>query len=261
MGEVKRISVALKVDTGDETYWSLIEPLQTNRQLSTFIITCLKAYVEDGDIHDAIDAYSRKGSGVDKIREHIENLMKLQAKANRTAEDINSSLGGDTEELEIENVFDDEDEDENEENNVTEKTHITYNENNSNIKGNVVAALPSSGEALNKIIKRLDKLEDTVGNLYNKVGSNSEHISKIENGVANKEKQEVRIKVDKKVKPVKEEVVNKKQKENTDKQEVKKEKEEIKFIKLDDISDKEAEKTENVDFSDLLGDFMSSVSN
>ena len=109
MGDVKRISISLKVDTCDETYWSLIEPLQRNRQLSTFIITCLKAYVEDGDIHDAIDAFNRKGSGVEKIREHIDDLIKLQAKANRTAEDISTSLGGDTEELEIDNVFDGDD--------------------------------------------------------------------------------------------------------------------------------------------------------
>ena len=106
MGKVIRISISLKVNTGDETYWSLIEPLQKNRQLSTFIVTCLKAYVEDSDIHDAIDMYNRKGSGVDRIREHIENLMKLQAKANRTAQDINNSLGGDSEEFEIENVLD-----------------------------------------------------------------------------------------------------------------------------------------------------------
>ena len=197
MGEVIRISISLKVDTGDETYWTLIEPLQKNRQLSTFIITCLKAYVEDSDIHDAIDMYSKKGSGVDRIREHIENLMKLQAKANRTAQDINNSLGGDSKEFEIENVLDDmgEEETDNSDNSV-EVQSARADLHTSQIVGKPqksqagvkvannaeVVALPASVEpaALNKIIKRLDSLEQTVGSLSSRVGANSAQISKIE---------------------------------------------------------------------------------
>lgn len=197
MGEVIRISISLKVDTGDETYWTLIEPLQKNRQLSTFIITCLKAYVEDSDIHDAIDKYSKNSSGVDRIREHIENLMKLQAKANRTAQDINNSLGGDSEEFEIENVLDDmgEEETDNSDNSV-EVQSARADLHTSQIVGKPqksqagvkvannaeVVALPASVEpaALNKIIKRLDSLEQTVGSLSSRVGANSAQISKIE---------------------------------------------------------------------------------
>ena len=207
MGKVIRVSVSLKVNTGDETYWSLIEPLQKNRQLSTFIITCLKAYVEDSDIHDAIDMYNRKGSGVDRIREHIENLMKLQAKANRTAQDINNSLGGDSEEFEIENVLDNVDDDttddevysddvdeEFEQGDVQsdgsasyEKSVASEQKGRSGVKiskksdaAGVKGALPASVEhnAINKIIKRLDSLEQTVGSLSSRVGANSAQLNK-----------------------------------------------------------------------------------
>ena len=296
MGEVKRISISLKVDTGDETYWSLIEPLQNNRQLSTFIITCLKAYVEDSDIHDAIDAFNRKGSGVDKIREHIENLMKLQAKANRTAEDINSSLGGDTEELEIENVLDEEFDEPEEQEDYSEtvepgtkspvaKTSESYgNSGNSGNSGNRgasaksnktgVAALPESVEpgALNKIIKRLDSLEQTVGNLSSRVGSNAEHISKIEGakksnvtdsetragaGVYGKQKTVEHTK--RAVESVKKAAT--KEPEKVVKIEEVKKASAVSEVKFDDIPepDSKSESDAGMDFSDLLTGFMDSV--
>ena len=290
MGEVKRISISLKVDTGDETYWSLIEPLQNNRQLSTFIITCLKAYVEDSDIHDAIDAFNRKGSGVDKIREHIENLMKLQAKANRTAEDINSSLGGDTEELEIENMLDEEFDEPEEQEDYSEtvepgtkspvaKTSESYGNSgnrSTSAKSNRVgvAALPESVEpgALNKIIKRLDSLEQTVGNLSSRVGSNAEHISKIEGakksnvtdsetragaGVYGKQKTVEPTK--RAVEPVKKAAT--KEHEKVVKIEEVKKASAVSEVKFDDIPepDSKSESDAGMDFSDLLTGFMDSV--
>lgn len=290
MGEVKRISISLKVDTGDETYWSLIEPLQNNRQLSTFIITCLKAYVEDSDIHDAIDAFNRKGSGVDKIREHIENLMKLQAKANRTAEDINSSLGGDTEELEIENVLDEEFDEPEEQEDYSEtvepgtkspvaKTSESYGNSgnrSASAKSNRVGvvALPESVEpgALNKIIKRLDSLEQTVGNLSSRVGSNAEHISKIE-GVKKSnvtdsetradagvyEKQKTVEPTKRAVEPVKKAAT--KEHEKVVKIEEVKKASAVSEVKFDDIPepDSKSESDAGMDFSDLLTGFMDSV--
>lgn len=240
MGEVKRISISLKVNTGDETYWGLIEPLQTNRQLSTFIITCLKAYVEDGDIHDAIDAFNRKGTGVDKLREHIDNLIKLQAKANRTAEDISTSLSGNAEELEIDNVFDDEI-DEPDDDEIEQSSPVVERRGQVATRGRQTPtpvrnnpALPEGSGALEKIIKRLDKLEGTVSSLSSKVGSNSEHITQIESSRGKAE-----TVIADKVEPV------------------------AKEVKLDEVSDKPdvASKSEdNLDFSQLIGDFMSSVS-
>lgn len=276
MGEVKRISISLKVDTGDETYWSLIEPLQNNRQLSTFIITCLKAYVEDSDIHDAIDMYNRKGSGVDKIREHIENLMKLQAKANRTAEDINSSLGGDTEELEIENMFDDEvDEPENdEEDNMSTQAEQTSRTSVKSVKtaaANSAAALPESIDtgALNKIIKRLDSLEQTVGSLSSRVGVNAEHISKIE---GYKKESEPAVKVAKgktKTEQAKTSATSATKAPANGSSVAKvpvtdvKKPEPIKEVRFDDIPEttgvKEQTNDGGMDFSDLLTGFMDSV--
>lgn len=260
MGEVKRISISLKVDTGDETYWSLIEPLQNNRQLSTFIITCLKAYVEDSDIHDAIDTYNRKGSGVDKIREHIENLMKLQAKANRTAEDINSSLGGDTEELEIENMLDeiDEPEEEQEEAEVempVAKSQSTKTQTAKNkVQTVTAAALPESVDtgALNKIIKRLDSLEQTVGNLSSKVGANSEHISKIEG--SKKISETVASTTKTKAETV--QTQHKKEEPKSKVEEVKKT-QPVKEVKFEDIPESTGDG--GMDFSDLLTGFMDSV--
>ena len=260
MGEFKRISISLKVDTGDETYWSLIEPLQNNRQLSTFIITCLKAYVEDSDIHDAIDTYNRKGSGVDKIREHIENLMKLQAKANRTAEDINSSLGGDTEELEIENMLDeiDEPEEEQEEAEVgmpVAKSQSTKTQTAKNkVQTVTAAALPESVDtgALNRIIKRLDSLEQTVGNLSSKVGANSEHISKIEG--SKKISETVTDTTKTKTETVQ---IQRKKEESKSKVEEVKKTQPVKEVKFEDIPESTGDG--GMDFSDLLTGFMDSV--
>lgn len=256
MGEVKRISISLKVDTGDETYWSLIEPLQNNRQLSTFIITCLKAYVEDSDIHDAIDMYNRKGSGVDKIREHIENLMKLQAKANRTAEDINSSLGGDTEELEIENMLDEIDEPEEEQEEAEVEMPVAKSQSTKTQKVQTVtaAALPESVDtgALNRIIKRLDSLEQTVGNLSSKVGANSEHISKIEG--SKKISEPVTNTTKTKTETV--QIQSKKEEPKSKVEEVKKT-QPIKEVKFEDIPESKGD--ESMDFSDLLTGFMDSV--
>lgn len=260
MGEVKRISISLKVDTGDETYWSLIEPLQNNRQLSTFIITCLKAYVEDSDIHDAIDTYNRKGSGVDKIREHIENLMKLQAKANRTAEDINSSLGGDTEELEIENMLDEIDEPEEEQEEAAVEMPVTKSQSTktqtakNKVQTVTAAALPESVDtgALNKIIKRLDSLEQTVGNLSSKVGANSEHISKIEG--SKKISEPVTDTTKTKTETV--QIQRKKEEPKSKVEEVKKT-QPVKEVKFEDIPESKGD--EGMDFSDLLTGFMDSV--
>lgn len=256
MGEVKRISISLKVDTGDETYWSLIEPLQNNRQLSTFIITCLKAYVEDSDIHDAIDNYNRKGSGVDKIREHIENLMKLQAKANRTAEDINSSLGGDTEELEIENMLDEIDEPEEEQEEAEVEMPVAKSQSTKTQKVQTVtaAALPESVDtgALNRIIKRLDSLEQTVGNLSSKVGANSEHISKIEGSKKISEP----VTNTNKTKTETVQIQSKKEEPKSKVEEVKKT-QPVKEVKFEDIPESKGD--DGMDFSDLLTGFMDSV--
>lgn len=109
MGEIKRVSVSLKVDSSDELYWSLIQPLQQNRQLASFLVTLLQAYKDDGDVHDLVDTFANENSGVAKLRGHLENLIDLQAKATRFAEDVNDSLGGGNNESTIENFFDTED--------------------------------------------------------------------------------------------------------------------------------------------------------
>lgn len=105
MGELIRVSVSLKVDDADELYYALIQPLQQNRQLSSFIINILQAYKDDGDIHDLVDDYINNNTGVAKIKGHLQNLIDLQMKANRFTEDVNTSLGGTTEST-IENIFD-----------------------------------------------------------------------------------------------------------------------------------------------------------
>ena len=271
MGEVTRISVSLKVNTGDETYWSLIKPLQENRQLSTFIITCLKAYAEDGDIHEAIDAYTRKGSGIEQIKGHIDNLIKLQAMANRTGEDIRTSLSGDASEFEIENIFDAGTEDVAEQGSsvVRGKEQKVERGRQASTHTESKKALPENSGALEKIIMRLDKLEGTVNTLYDQVGSNAEHISKIENqsgkssAVGGKGELESKPVAQSRVTPVASRpvvqnrvssvspvvpvspVVNKP---------------EMKEVKLGEINNVGSNDEDNLDFSQLIGDFMSSVS-
>lgn len=292
MSEVIRISISLKVNTGDETYWSLIQPLQKNRQLSTFIVTCLKAYVEDSDIHDAIDMYNRKGSGVDRIREHIENLMKLQAKANRTAQDINNSLGGDSEEFEIENVLDNVDDDttddevysadvdeEFEQGDVQsvgsasyEKSVASEKKGQSGVKiskkaeaAGVKGALPASVEhsAINKIIKRLDSLEQTVGSLSSKVGANSAQLNKIGEQKPAKvadDSNDSKAEVNSNGKKSKQVVTNEGSKTVAGRA---KAAEPVKEVRFENIGVEEAPKDtpadDKMDFSELLSGFMDSV--
>lgn len=291
MGKVIRVSVSLKVNTGDETYWSLIEPLQKNRQLSTFIITCLKAYVEDSDIHDAIDMYNRKGSGVDRIREHIENLMKLQAKANRTAQDINNSLGGDSEEFEIENVLDNVDDDttdevysadvdeEFEQGDVQsdgsasyEKSVASEQKGRSGVKiskksetAGVKGALPASVEhnAINKIITRLDSLEKTVGSLSSRVGANFVQLNKIGEQKPVKvadDSNDSKADVNSNGKKSKQVVTNEGSKTVAGRAKVT---EPVKEVRFENIGVEEAPKDASVDdkmdFSELLSGFMDSV--
>ena len=198
MGKVTRVSVALKVDMGEETYWGLIQPLQANRQLSTFIVTCLRAYIEDADIHELIDNFNRRGSGIEAIKAHVEELMRLQAKANRESEDLRTSLGGETDDLEISNIFDEQAadvadvEDVEDGEDVADGTNgsaevsdtINYPVISQPIKQSVATnapALPSGSESVfNRIVQRLDTLEKTVCSLTTRVGDNAAHISKIE---------------------------------------------------------------------------------
>lgn len=272
MGEVTRISVSLKVNTGDETYWSLIKPLQENRQLSTFIITCLKAYAEDGDIHEAIDAYTRKGSGIERIKGHIDNLIKLQAMANRTGEDIRTSLSGDASEFEIENIFDAGAEDMAEQGSsvVGGKEQKVESGRQASAHTESKKALPENSGALEKIIMRLDKLEGTVSTLYDQVGSNAEHISKIENqrgkssAVGGKgEFVESKPVTQSRVTPVASRPVA--QNRVTSVSPVVPvspiaNKPEMKEVKSSEINNVGSNDEENLDFSQLIGDFMSSVS-
>ena len=67
MSEIKRISVSLKVDESDELYWALIQPLQQNRQLASFLLTLLQAYKDDSDVHDRVDSFAREFNGVTNL--------------------------------------------------------------------------------------------------------------------------------------------------------------------------------------------------
>ena len=186
--------------------------------------------------------------------------MKLQAKANRTAEDINSSLGGDTEELEIENMLDeiDEPEEEQEEAEVgmpVAKSQSTKTQTAKNkVQTVTAAALPESVDtgALNRIIKRLDSLEQTVGNLSSKVGANSEHISKIEG--SKKISETVTDTTKTKTETVQ---IQRKKEESKSKVEEVKKTQPVKEVKFEDIPESTGDG--GMDFSDLLTGFMDSV--
>lgn len=87
-----RIPVSLKLETTDELYYALVEPLRANRNLSSFIISLFDAYLHDSKIHDMIDDYISRNSSVEKIRSHIQHIAELQGKNMRLIEDFDSTI-------------------------------------------------------------------------------------------------------------------------------------------------------------------------
>lgn len=89
-----RIPLSLKVETSDELYYALIEPLRVNRNLTSFIMSLFDAYLHDDRVHDLVDAFMSRNSSVEKINSHIQRIAELQGKNMRLIEDYDSSIEG-----------------------------------------------------------------------------------------------------------------------------------------------------------------------
>ena len=182
--DVKRISVSLKVDSSDELYWALIQPLQQNRQLATFIVSLLQAYKDDSDIHDLVDTFVNEHSSVAKMQAHLNNLIDLQAKATRYAEDVSSSLGGMSNDS-IENVFDSGNDDTVSTENGMNTSKSSANEGYTNPNGLSTKGISSSDlELYNSLLNRLISVEDSIKAIQYKMGDKEQ----AEIGVQNVEK-------------------------------------------------------------------------
>lgn len=193
MGEVKRVSVSLKVDSTDELYWSLILPLQQNRQLASFLVTLLQAYKDDCDIHDLVDSFVDANSGINKLKGHIETLIDLQTKATRFVEDVNDSLGGNSGGT-INNVFDTDDDVESTENVVSEGhvEEVDYTEKVGHTekvgsvgrvdKGAQIKDTKNTGDTENVQVSTLSKpaLSDGLGNQYEIINAMLHRLDNVE---------------------------------------------------------------------------------
>lgn len=83
-----RIPVSLRVDTSSELYYSLVEPLRQNRDLSTFIITLLTLYLENDTVKEIVDDYLMGYTAKAQVEAHIQEIANLQGKSVRAIEDF-----------------------------------------------------------------------------------------------------------------------------------------------------------------------------
>lgn len=70
----KCIPVRVKVEVGD-FYYNLVEPLKESKELSTFIVNMLRAYYEDEDVANALNAYNERNNPLALMQAQLNNVM------------------------------------------------------------------------------------------------------------------------------------------------------------------------------------------
>jgi len=78
--EYTRIPVSLKFDR-DEFFYTLIEPMKSDRWLSTFIVEMLRLYYEDAEVREAYVRFAKRNEPVAKIKLQLE---RIQAEHNKS---------------------------------------------------------------------------------------------------------------------------------------------------------------------------------
>lgn len=87
-----RIPVSLKVDDSSDIYFSLIEPLREDRNLSGFIMLLFKLYLNNEDFKKIVDNSILGYDTKEKIESHLKSIAQLHGDNVRAIEDFEEDV-------------------------------------------------------------------------------------------------------------------------------------------------------------------------
>lgn len=87
-----RIPVSLKVDDSSDIYFSLIEPLREDRNLSGFIMLLFKLYLGNEDFKKIVDNSILGYDTKEKIESHLKSIAQLHGDNVRAVEDFEEDV-------------------------------------------------------------------------------------------------------------------------------------------------------------------------